>query len=312
MRILVTGGAGFIGSHVVDAYVRMGHHVAVVDDLSTGRLQNLNPYVSFYEMDIRDPAVADVFDSEHPDVVNHHAAQVDVRRSTDEPVFDADVNVLGTLRLLQESARTGVRHFVYISSGGAVYGEPDRLPVDESHPIEPVCAYGASKRAAELYVALYGQTYGLDWTVLRYANVYGPRQDPYGEAGVVAIFAQRMLRGSPCVINGDGYQERDFVYVADCVRANELVLDGTASGASYNISTGVPSSVNELFESLAQVTGYARPPVYGPAKKGETYRIYLDASRARKDLGWEPQVSLEEGLGWTVSHMAGAGAECWA
>jgi UDP-glucose 4-epimerase len=303
MRVLVTGGAGFIGSHLVDAFVRLGHQVSVVDDLSTGSLEHLNPYVTFYELDVRDPALAEVFERERPEVVSHHAAHVDVRRSTEDAVFDAEVNVLGTVRVLHESARSGVGRFIFSSSGGAVYGEPERLPVDETHPPRPISPYGASKRAAEEYVELFGAMHGLAWTVLRYANVYGPRQGDLSEAGVVSIFARRMLDGRPCVINGDGDQQRDFVFVGDCVRVSELILDGAGAGRTYNIGTGVPASVNDVFESLARRTGYTLAPVHGPAQPGETYRIYLDASKARDELGWEPRVGLEDGLAITVADL---------
>ncbi len=220
-RVLVTGGAGFIGSHVVDRLVAAGHDVAVVDNLATGRRANLNPAARFYELDIRDPALGTVVERERPAVISHHAAQVDVRRSTADPLYDADVNILGSLNVLKVAVEHGVRKVIYISTGGAVYGEPEYLPVDEDHPIHPLCEYGASKHAVEHYLYMYAENYDLDYTVLRYPNVYGPRQDPHGEAGVVAIFSQKMLKGETCTINGDGTQERDFLYVADCARANE-------------------------------------------------------------------------------------------
>jgi UDP-glucose 4-epimerase len=300
MRILVTGGAGFIGSHVVDAFVEAGHEVSVVDDLSGGRRANLSPQARFYQLDIRDPRLVEVFERERPEVVSHHAAQMDVRRSTAEPLFDADVNVLGSINVLQNAIRHGTRKVIYISTGGAVYGEPQYNPVDEDHPVNPLCEYGASKHTVEHYLYMYAEHYDLDYTVLRYPNVYGPRQDPHGEAGVVAIFAGKMLQGETCTINGDGTQERDFVYVGDCVRANDLVLGEAGSRRIYNLGWGRPTNINQIFAGLARATSYAKPPVYGPPKLGETYKIYLDAGRARRELGWQPEAPLEAGLTQTV------------
>lgn len=302
MKILVTGGAGFIGSHVVDAFLQAGHQVVVVDDLSTGRRSNLNPAATFYLLDIRSPELRDVFERERPEVVDHHAAQMDVRRSVADPLFDADVNVRGSLNLLECARQTGVRKVIYISTGGAVYGEPVYLPCDEEHPVVPLCPYGVSKHTVEHYLYLYHQLYGLDYTVLRYPNVYGPRQDPHGEAGVVAIFAGQMLKQLPVTINGSGEQERDFVYVGDCARANVLALD-KGDGRIYNLGCGVGTSVNEIYACLRDVTGYTLDPIYGPPKPGETFRIYLDATRARRELGWEPTIDLDEGLRKTVAYF---------
>jgi len=303
MNILVTGGAGFIGSHVVDLYLEHGHRVVVVDDLSTGHRRNLNPRATFYEADIRGPLIGSIFELERPEIVNHHAAQMDVRRSVAEPVFDADVNILGSLNLLECARRSGVQRFVYISSGGAVYGEPEYLPCDEAHPVNPICQYGASKHSVEHYLFLYRALYGLDYTVLRYPNVYGPRQDPHGEAGVVAIFAGQMLTDQPVTINGDGEQVRDFVYVGDCAEANlQALLHGNGAGI-YNLGTGSGASVNEVFRTLKALTHYRRDPIHGPAKLGETSRIYLDASRAAGELGWRPKTGLEDGLRATVRHF---------
>lgn len=300
MKILVTGGAGFIGSHVVDLYLEQGMEVVVVDDLSTGRLQNLNPAAKFYQLDIRSPELEHVFQQEQPQVVNHHAAQMDVRRSVVEPIFDADVNINGSLNLLECSRRHGVERFIYISTGGAVYGEPEYLPCDEAHPINPICQYGASKHTVEHYLFMYRENYGLEYTVLRYPNVYGPRQDPRGEAGVVAIFAGQMLAGEEVVINGDGEQERDFVYVADCARGNLLTLVSENEGGIYNLGSGRGTTVNEIFEGLKTIIDYPNPAKYGPAKLGETRRIYLNAERAKKDLGWTPTTKLKDGLLNTV------------
>jgi UDP-glucose 4-epimerase len=309
MHILVTGGAGFIGSHVVDAFIAAGHHVAVVDNLSTGKRENLNPAAAFYEVDLRDAdALRGVFDAEQPDLVDHHAAQVEVRKSLADPHFDATINVLGTLNLLEAARAAGTRRIIVISSGGAAYGEPVDLPCTEEHPIRPLSPYGASKGAAELYLSVYAQTHGMAAVILRYANVYGPRQDPLGEAGVVAIFTGKMLQANapddPPVIFGDGRQERDFVYVGDCAAANltaAAVLDA-ADGPpeAYNIGTGIGTSVNELAAHLQDLTGYAGPIVHGAEIPGEVNRIYLAIDKAKVDLNWEPQTDLREGLRRTV------------
>ncbi len=301
MKVLVTGGAGFIGSHVVDAFLADGHEVVVVDDLSTGRASNLNPAARFYKLDIRDPGLAAVFEQERPDIVDHHAAQMDVRKSVADPLFDADVNVRGSINLLECARRYGVRKVVYISTGGAVFGEPVYLPCDEAHPIDPICQYGVSKHVVEHYLYVYRHLYGLDYAVLRYPNVYGPRQNPHGEAGVVAIFTGRMLADEPITINGTGDQARDFVYVADCAQANVLAACSEHTGL-YNIGCGEPTTVNMLFEELSRVTGYQHPANFGPAKAGETSKIYLDSRRAQADLGWRPLVGLNEGLSKTVDY----------
>lgn len=308
MRILVTGGAGFIGSHVVDTYLAAGHSVAVVDDLSTGRRNHVNPSAAFYQLDIRDPKLAEVLTQERPDVVNHHAAQIDVRHSVADPVHDASINVLGSLHLLECCRAAGVGRVVYISSGGAVYGEPAYLPCDEAHPIRPLCPYGASKHTVEHYLEMYHLLYGQRYTTLRYANVYGPRQDPNGEAGVVAIFAGKMLRGEPVAIFGDGGQERDFVYVGDCAQANLLALTSEIPDGTYNIGSGVATSVNGIFSALQRLTGYSGLPQHLEAKAGETRRIFLSAEKAGRELNWVPAVALEEGLGRTVAHFTNVAA----
>jgi UDP-glucose 4-epimerase len=303
VKVLVTGGAGFIGSHVVDEYLAHGYEVIVVDDLSTGRLSNLNPAAKFYQLDIRSPALMEIFEQERPEYVNHHAAQMDVRRSVAEPIFDADVNILGSINLIECARKFQARRMVYISTGGAVYGEPQYLPCDEAHPIDPICQYGASKHTVEHYLYMYQENYGLEYIVLRYPNVYGPRQDPHGEAGVVAIFTGQMLAGEQVVINGDGEQQRDFVYVGDCARANLLATTTENKNTIYNIGFGQPNSVNDIFTVLKSITQYERVPVHGPAKLGETRRIYLDATKARQELGWTPTVTLEEGLQQTVGYF---------
>jgi len=302
MKILVTGGAGFIGSHVVDMFIDAGHRVVVVDDLSTGRASNLNPQAKFYQMDIRSPELHKVFEDERPEVVDHHAAQVDVRRSVADPLFDADVNIQAGIKLIQLSVEFGVRKFIYISSGGAVYGEPEYLPCDEDHPVHPLAPYGASKYTLELYLYLFKQNFGLDYTILRYGNVYGPRQDPHGEAGVVAIFTGGMLHNQQITINGSGEQERDFIYVSDCARANLLSLEH-GSGQVYNLATEVGVSVNQIFARLKEITAYQRDAHHAPAKVGETFRIYLSAGKAKQKLGWEPSVDLDQGLRRTVEYF---------
>ncbi|HEX6032820.1 MAG TPA: NAD-dependent epimerase/dehydratase family protein [Anaerolineales bacterium] len=305
-KILVTGGAGFIGSHVVDLFLAKGYEVVVLDDLSTGRLSNLNPEAKFYQLDIRSPQVREVFAAERPDYVSHHAAQIDVRRSVAEPLFDADVNILGSINLIECAREFQVKHFIYISSGGAAYGEPERLPCDEDHPVNPICPYGASKHMVEHYLYMYHANYGLQYTVLRYPNVFGPRQNPHSEAGVVAIFTGKMLANEPAVVNGDGEQTRDFVYVGDCAYANYLALTMEHQPGIYNLGWGRPTSINQIFYALAKITGYSHPIQHGPAKVGETRHIYLDAQKAAKELGWTPTLTIEQGLEKTVSYFRDA------
>jgi len=306
LKVLVTGGAGFIGSHIVDGLIEEGHSVAVVDDLSTGKKEYVNSQARFYELDIRSPDLHEVFAQERPELVNHHAAQADVRRSVADPTFDADVNIRGSLNLLECARAHGVKKFVYASTGGAVYGEPLYLPCEENHPLNPICPYGVSKHTVEHYLYLYGENYGLEYTILRYPNVYGPRQDPFGEAGVVAIFSRQMVHGEQVVINGSGEQERDFVYVADIVRANILAVD-MGEGQIYNLGCGRGTSINQLFAIMKGITGYARDPIHGPPKVGETFRIYLDAAKAHSELAWKPLIGMEEGLRRTVDFFRSAG-----
>ncbi len=303
MKIMVTGGAGFIGSHVVDIFLANGYEVVVIDDLSTGRLSNLNPAATFYQVDIRSPELEEIFKEEKPDFIDHHAAQMDVRRSVDDPLFDADVNVLGSIKLIELARKHQVKRFIYISTGGAVYGEPEYLPCDEAHPINPICPYGASKHTVEHYLYMYQELYDLDYVVLRYPNVYGPRQDPHGEAGVVAIFTGQMLKDEQVVINGDGKQERDFVYVEDCARANLLALTAENPNTIFNLGYGYGTSINDIYSNLTKVTDYKLSAVHGPAMAGETQRIYLDANKARQEMDWTPTVGLEEGLGKTVEYF---------
>ena len=301
MNILVTGGAGFIASHIVDAYVGLGHTVSVVDNFATGKRENLNPKAAFHEIDIRDArGVRRLFTEGRFDVMNHHAAQMDVRRSVADPAEDASVNIIGVLRLLESAAATGVRRVIFASSGGAIYGEQDYFPADEAHPTRPISPYGVAKLATEQYLYYYREVHGLASVCLRYANVYGPRQNPEGEAGVVAIFSSKMLRGEQPVINGTGTQTRDYVYVADVVRANVLALDHAHPGI-FNVGTGVETDVNRLFASLNAATGAGCEERHAEAKRGEQMRSVLDNGRIRKELGWAPSVSLDEGLEETVA-----------
>ncbi len=302
MKVLVTGGAGFIGSHVVDLYIAHNYDVVVIDDLSTGRISNLNPAATFYKLDIRDPGVAEIFEKERPDYVNHHAAQMDVRRSVADPFFDADVNIIGSVKLIEYAKRYQIKKFIYISSGGAAYGEPEYLPCDEDHPVNPICPYGASKHTVEHYLFIYYINYGLKYIVLRYPNVYGPRQNPHGEAGVVAIFSGKMIAGDRVIINGDGEQQRDFVHVSDCARANILAINIDKDHHIYNLGSGRGTSIYEIYTLLAEITGYKKNVKFGPAKVGETHRIYLNADKARRDLGWQQMISLEKGLEDTVNY----------
>ncbi len=303
-RALVTGGAGFIGSHIVAALIEQGMAVAVVDNLSTGLRQNLHPKAAFYQVALGAPELAEVFRAQRPQAVFHLAAQASVSYSVRNPVEDATTNVLGSLNLLRQCEEFGVGAFVYSSTGGALYGEPEQLPCPETHPVRPLSPYGASKHAVESYVHCFAALAGFRATILRYANVYGPRQNPEGEAGVVAIFAKRMLEGREVTIFGGGDQERDFVYVGDVAEANLRALQ-QARGGVFNIGTGVGVSVNEVFQHLAALTGYKLKPQFQPTRPGDVYRIYLDNASARAGLGWSPSVSLEVGLSRTVYYLRG-------
>jgi len=309
-KVLVTGGAGFIGSHVVDGYLRQGWKVVVVDNLSSGKKENLNEKAKFYQMDIADKRLDKIFAEEKFNLVNHHAAQIDVRVSVKKPMFDAEVNILGTLNLLNNCIKHGVSNFIFISSGGVVYGEPTELPVDEHYPKNPLSPYGVSKHTIEHYLHYYRKTYGLDYLSLRYGNVYGPRQDPYGEAGVIAIFTQQMLRGKRPKIFGDGEQLRDYIHVSQVVNINLLASHeikslnerkpGSPDDLAYNVGTGKGSSVNFLYQLLAEITGFKVQPINAPERKGEIRRIFLNTDKAKKELDWQPQLALREGLEKTV------------
>ncbi len=296
MRVLVTGGAGFIGSHVADAFLAAGHEVAVLDNLSTGFRHNVPSAATFFEVDIRDASAVDkVISAFRPDIIDHHAAQMDVRKSLLDPVFDAESNIIGSINLIASAQKHDVNKFIYISTGGAVYGEPNNLPVTEQHPIRPECAYGISKHTVEHYLELYRILYGFRYTVLRYPNVFGPRQNPHGEAGVIAIFAGLLLDGKTPTIYGDGEQLRDYVYVSDCARANVLALE-SGDGEILNIGSGVGTSVNTLFKELASLAEFKYEAIYAPPRTGEIRAVYLDATRATNILKWQIEVSLSDGM----------------
>ena len=300
MRILVTGGAGFIGSNVVDRFLELGHEVAVFDDLSSGFREFVNPKARFFQGDLADAAAIDAAIAEFkPEVVDHHAAQIDVRKSVSDPVFDARVNILGSIGLLQACTRHGVRKVVYASTGGALYGEGRQLPATEDHPVNPEAPYGASKHTVEHYLYLWKLLHGLDFTVLRYPNVFGPRQNPHGEAGVNAIFIGLMLEGKRPRIFGDGNAVRDYLFVSDVVDANVIALE-KGSGEMLNLGTGIGTSVNDIVRELKVILGFAEDAIHEPPRPGEVQRIYLDASRAKSVLGWAPRVSFAEGLRRTV------------
>ena len=299
MKVLVTGGAGFIGSHLVDRLVQEGHEVVVVDNLLTGKRRNLNKEARFYKQDIQSSRLERVFSRERPLLVMHLAAQVDLRRSVEDPIFDAQVNILGTLNLLEQAVKYGTRKVIFSSSGGAIYGEQDVFPAPESHPIRPLSPYGISKLNGEQYLAYYQRVSGIQHVILRYSNVYGPRQDPEGEAGVVAIVTGKMLAGEQPIINGNGRQTRDFVFVDDVVEANLAVIGKEVQGI-YNVGTAEETTVNDLFRLLVELTNANCKELHGPAKKGEQARSVVDISRLRQELGWEPKVPLREGLKRTV------------
>jgi UDP-glucose 4-epimerase len=299
MKILVTGGAGFIASHVVDRYIELGHKVVVVDNLVTGNQSNLNPKAKFYELDIRDPELAKVFEKEKPEIVNHHAAHIDVRKSVEDPSYDAQVNILGSINLLRAAVQNGVKKVIYISTAGAVYGEPESLPIFENSPINPICPYGISKHTVEHYLFQTSRTDGLKYTVLRYPNVYGPRQDPRGEAGVNAIFIGMMLQGKVPTIYGKGHECRDYVYVGDLVEANAAVLD-RGDGEIYNLGSNTGTTVDQLFQILAGLLNFHKEPKRASLRPGEIERIYIDGGKAGRELGWKPKVDLKTGLSMTV------------
>jgi UDP-glucose 4-epimerase len=303
MRILITGGAGFIGSTIAESYVSAGHEVAVIDNLSTGRRENVPPGVLFYLGDITAAAeVERVFADFRPEVVSHHAAQMDIRRSLREPLFDASVNILGSLSVLEMCVKFGVKKFIFASSGGAIYGEPQILPATEATPEMPISHYGVTKLTVERYLHAYHRLYGLQFCALRYANVYGPRQNPHGEAGVVAIFTGQLLRGETATIYGDGSKTRDYVFVGDVVAANLLALERSDCGV-FNVGRGVQTSDFEMFTAIRDAVGCTDEPVFAPHRNGEVQHIALDAKAAAGGLGWKPKVGLAEGIRRTVAHI---------
>ena len=299
MKILVTGGAGFIASHITDAFIDQGHEVFVLDNLSTGFKKNINPKAEFIESDICDQSLSQLFEKEKFEVVNHHAAQMDVRRSVADPAFDANTNIIGTINLLQNSVRNGVRKFIFASTGGAVYGEQNYFPADENHPTSPLSPYGISKLAVEKYLFFYSTQYKLNYTVLRYANIYGPRQNPFGEAGVVAIFSSKLLKKEQTIINGSGKQTRDYVFVGDVVKANLLTITDEKSDI-YNVGTGKETDVNELFSELNKITGNNAAEKHGPAAPGEQMRSVITSEKLFKKFTWKPDTELHIGLENTV------------
>ena len=302
MKVLVTGGAGFIGSHLVDRLIQEGHEVVVVDNLSTGKRRNLNRAARFFKLDIQSSGLERVLRNERPHMVMHLAAQMDVRKSVEDPMFDAQVNVLGTLNVLQQSIKHGVRKVVFSSSGGAIYGEQEIYPAPESHVTRPLSPYGVSKLCGEQYLSYYQRVNGLQIVSLRYANVYGPRQDPEGEAGVVAIFIQKLLNNEQAIVNGNGRQTRDFVYVEDVVEANLAAMGQDIQG-TYNVGTGEETSVNDLLGILVRHTNSTCKEVHGPAKGGEQARSVIDSGKLRQELSWESRTELSEGLKRTVDYF---------
>lgn len=296
MKVLITGGAGFIGSNVADGLLDKNYDVVIVDDLSNGKEENIPEKAKFYKCDIRDKKIYDIFQAEKPDIVIHNAAQLSVRVSVENPLMDADINIMGGLNVINACNETKIKKIIFASSGGTVYGEQEYFPADENHPKNPVCPYGVAKLATENYLYYFYKTFGLKYISLRYANIYGPRQDPYGEAGVVAIFCRRILEGKNPIINGDGLQTRDYVYVGDAVDANIKAIESTFVGP-VNIGTCKETSVIELFKLLKQISGKDDiEKVYGPAKEGEQRRSQLSYRLAREVLGWHPEVSIEKGL----------------
>ena len=306
---MVTGGAGFIGSHMVDRLLAEGFRVVIVDDLASGKLKNVNQRAVFHHMSITRPSLMDVFNREKPELVFHLAAQANVSRSVRDPIADSEVNVLGTLRLLEAARRVGVRKIIYSCTGGALYGDPATLPCPDDAPVIPISPYGMSKYVAEQYLEFYRRQYMVNFTSLRYGNVYGPRQDVAGEAGVIAIFIDAMLRGQRPRIFGDGNQERDFVSVYDVIEANMAAID-RGHGKALNIASGQLTSINRLFDLLKEITGFRWAAAHDPARTGDVYRISLDCTLAAAELGWAPRISLADGLARTVEYLkAGALAE---
>jgi UDP-glucose 4-epimerase len=305
VRALVTGGAGFIGSHITDALIDAGHTVTVVDDLSRGKREQVNDRATFVKLDITSPELSVATVDAHPDLIFHTAAQIDVRESVRDPLHDAHVNVVGSVSVLRAAVDAGARRVVFASSGGAIYGDADVIPTPEDQPCRPESPYGTAKLCGEAYGGTFSRQAGLEFVALRYANVYGPRQDPHGEAGVVAIFATRLVHGEPVVINGDGTQTRDYVHVLDVVRANLAAVDGPAG--VYNIGTGVETDVNTLYRMLAGAAGVTVQAEHGPAKPGEQRRSCLNTTFTREHLGWSASIGFDEGARSTLEYFTDAG-----
>lgn len=299
MKIVVTGGAGFIASHIVDAYLKVGHEVIVVDNLSTGKKENINSKARFYQLDICSPETAELIRKEKPVVLNHHAAQVNVRTSVESPETDLKVNVGGTLNLLGACKDIGLKRVIFASTGGAIYGDKSPIPSSEIHPTDPLSPYGINKLASEKYLAFFGMLYGFPFTCFRYANIYGPRQNPHGEAGVVAIFINRILSGLPSTINGEGTQTRDYTYVQDVAKLNLMALDQNMNGV-FNVGTGIETDVNQIYRTIASLLDYPNPPIHGPAKNGEQQRSCLSSGLVKKTSGFAPTTPLTDGLKQTV------------
>lgn len=300
MKVLVTGGCGFIGSHIVDMLIDQGHEVTVVDNLCTGNMDNLNPKAAFYEIDITSGELRQVFEAYKPDVVYHEAAQIDIQRSIKDTVFDTTVNIVGTVNVLECCRDFKVRKFIYASSA-AVYGNPRYLGVDENHPVDPISFYGISKYTPESYIKVYSDLYGLRYTILRYANVYGIRQDFKGEGGVISIFLDRMLKGEVPTIFGEGEQTRDFIYVKDIASANVAVLD-KGDREIMNVGTNLPVTVNEVFRQMKKILNVSLEPKYGPERKGDILHSHLSNEKILRVVGWKPQYTLEQGLRETVDY----------
>ncbi len=295
MNILVTGGAGFIGSHLVNGYIKAGHNVIVIDNLSSGDLRFLNPTAKFYELDILDPKIPEILKQEKINAINHHAAQISVSESVANPLLDANSNIIGTLQLIKNAVSSNIEKFVFASTGGAMYGEQIHFPANEEHPCQPLSPYGISKLCAENYLKFFNKQYGISTTVLRYSNVFGPHQNPHGEAGVVAIFCQKLVQNKKPVICGDGEQTRDFISVRDIVQANLIALDPTCTG-TFNVGTGTETSVNTLTESLCNISGKNISVAYDSPRSGEQRRSVIDYKKLNDRFGWKPEISLEQGL----------------
>ena len=302
MKIMVTGGAGFIGSHIVNAYINSGHDVVIIDDLSSGEMRFVNPKANFYQLNIHSPDVKKILEKEKIAAINHHAAQISVSESVSDPLFDANSNIIGTLHLLQNAVSLQIEKFIFASTGGAMYGEQTTFPASEEHPCHPLSPYGISKLCAEHYINYFRTQHGLNTTVLRYSNVYGPHQNPHGEAGVVAIFCQRLMEGLPPVICGDGEQTRDFISVKDVAQANIIALESKCTG-TFNVGTGKETSVNFLTKELLKVSEVTTSAKYSPPRNGEQRRSSIDSKKLLESFGWKPCISLEEGLFETINYF---------